>query len=164
MTRVPMSDVSEVPRSLWIRALTALPAQELTSLVEELSSQWVKRARTLPQSGLGMLKLCDGALHEPFYLGEFPIAGAEVVLSLPDGRRFEGAAQVMDEDVERAELLAVCDAVLAHRLAGWERLSALLEEGMRIRREEAQVRNAMRAKTHVDFSLLDTRGDDHAGD
>lgn len=143
-------------RTAWIRALTALPAEEIKTLVAGFDSAWQIRHRALPQAGLGLLKLRDGAFDEAFYLGEFPLASAYVVVSLPDGRKAEGAAQVMDDDLELAEALAVCDAVLANRLPGWEAVRARVERGMAQRAEEERIRKAMLTKTRVDFSLLES--------
>jgi alpha-D-ribose 1-methylphosphonate 5-triphosphate synthase subunit PhnG len=64
--------------------------------------------------------------------------------------------------VERAEELALCDAVLAARLPGWRQVYELLQEGMARRAENSRERKAMLARTRVDFSLLDDVGGDDA--
>ena len=142
-------------RTNWVSALTALPAEELLSLTKELSVDWNVRPLSLPQSGLGMLKLNDTAFNEPFYLGEIPLASAWVEVTTVDGQQAEGAAQVMDDQIEVAESLAVCDAVLSAQLPGWERVSMLVEQGL-MQREAIRVeRKKILAHTQVNFSLLD---------
>jgi alpha-D-ribose 1-methylphosphonate 5-triphosphate synthase subunit PhnG len=126
--------------------------------VETLSSDWQIRPKTLPQAGLGMLKMRDSALNDPFYLGEFPMASCSVTVTTGSGETVEGAVLVMDDRVERAEELALCDAVLAARLPGWQQLYELLQEGMARRAENSRERKAMLARTRVDFSLLDDVG------
>lgn len=147
-------------RKNWVRLLTAVDQQQVQLLADQLSQDWQQHYKSLPQSGLGMLKLRDGALHEPFYLGEIPIASAWVELTLPNGDKAEGAAQVMNDSKELAEAIAVCDAILANQLVGHELISALMQQGAeRIAGEQAN-RKQMLARTHVDFSLLDATGDD----
>ena len=90
-------------RTSWVSALSALPTNELLSFTAELSIGWKIHPKSVPQSGLGMLKLKDGAFDEPFYLGEFPISSAWLEVTTPDGQLAEGAAQVMDVQVEVAE-------------------------------------------------------------
>jgi alpha-D-ribose 1-methylphosphonate 5-triphosphate synthase subunit PhnG len=82
----------------------------------------------------------------------------EVVLA--DGGCVEGAAQVMDEGHRLAENLAVCDAVLRHRLPGCERVEAAVTQGMTTLSQRNRERQAMLASTRVDFSLLDSVDDD----
>lgn len=113
---------------------------------------------SIPQSGLGMLKLKDSAFDEPFYLGEFPLATAWVEVQTPEGIIAEGAAQIMDDRIELAEALALCDAVLSARLPGWQQLAEMLEEGMSVLKAIRQERKQMLASTLVDFSLLDDVG------
>ena len=67
----------------------------------------------------------------------------------------EGAAQVMDDRVEVAEALALCDGVLSKRLPGWEQVNELLEKGQAVRESIKVERKQILASTQVDFSLLD---------
>jgi len=148
-------------RKNWVNALNAIPSIELISTIEELTEDWIVRPKSIPQSGLGMLKLNDSAFNEPFYLGEFPFASAWVEILTPQGLSAEGAAQVMDDRVEVAETLALCDAILSEQLPGWEQVSALVEKGMMIRKATDQERKQILACTQVDFSLLDDVGDEN---
>ena len=115
---------------------------------------------SLPQAGLGLLTLTDGAFHESYYLGEFPLSTCRVELVLPDGRRAEGGAQVMADDAELARSLAILDATLASRLPGWEQVSTHVESGAFQRSEENRRRCAMLAATRVDFALLGNNEED----
>ena len=151
-----------IERNIWVHALTALPADELLGLTASLSDDWQVRPKAIPQAGLGMLRLNDSAFDEPFFLGEFPLASAWLEVQTPDGVIAEGAAQLMDERLELAEALALCDAILAHRLPGWEQLAQLLEQGMARREQIRRERTQMLAGTQVDFSLLEDAGDDDA--
>ncbi|MBV1899186.1 MULTISPECIES: phosphonate C-P lyase system protein PhnG [Cycloclasticus] len=141
-------------RKNWVRLLTAVDAKQVQQLAQQITTDWELRYKSLPQSGLGMLKLRDGALQEPFYLGEIPVASAWVELTLPNGDKAEGAAQVMDDDKDLAEALAVCDAVLANQLAGHDLLTVLLQQGADKLDAEQRNRKQMLKRTHVDFSLL----------
>lgn len=144
-----------IDRTEWINALTAQPSEKLLSVTTELSSTWSIRPKSVPQSGLGMLKLNDSAFEEPFFLGEFPLASAWIEIQTPDGLVAEGAAQVMDDRIELAEALALCDAILSARLPGFEQINTLLEQGMEKRAAITRERKHMLATTLVDFSLLD---------
>jgi alpha-D-ribose 1-methylphosphonate 5-triphosphate synthase subunit PhnG len=154
--------MSELAREEWVSALSAVSESRLSAVVKALASDWQIRPKTLPQAGLGMLKMRDSALNEPFYLGEFPLASCSVTVTTGSGETAEGAALVMDDRVERAEELALCDAVLAARLPGWRQVYELLQEGMARRAENSRERKAMLARTRVDFSLLDDVGGDDA--
>ncbi len=141
-------------RKNWIRLLMAVDVKRVKALAQQITIGWDLRYKSLPQSGLGMLKLRDGALQEPFYLGEIPVASAWVELTLPNGDKAEGAAQVMDDDKDLAEALAVCDAVLANQLNGHDLLTTLLQQGADKIETEKQHRKQVLKRTHVDFSLL----------
>lgn len=149
-----------IPRKDWLRALTAHPAAALDELSGRLSSDWALSYLALPQAGLGLLKLRDGAFHEPYYLGEFPIACCRVRVQLPDGAAAEGAAQVMADAPALAQALAVLDAILAARLPGWQEVATLIGSGVIKRAEEDRLRGGMLAGTRVDFALLGTAEED----
>ncbi|MCL6512621.1 MAG: phosphonate C-P lyase system protein PhnG [Anaerolineae bacterium] len=148
-----------VERIGWIRALTAHPSTELKTLAGQLAEGCELRLTSLPQAGLGLLTLTDGAFHEPYYLGEFPLSSCAIELTRPDGRKAAGGAQVMADDAELARSLAILDAVLAAQLPGWERVSALVEAGAQKRAAEDGRRAAILAATRVDFTMLNTAGD-----
>jgi len=145
-------------RKDWIRALTAHPASVLNALADELTVGCGVKLKSLPQAGLGLLTLTDGAFHEPYYLGEFPLSICSIELSLSDGRRAAGGAQVMADDAELARALAILDAILAAGFPGYERVSAHIESGAKRRAEEDRRRRAMLAATRVDFAMLNNAG------
>lgn len=148
------TELTKLERKDWIRALTAHPPEMLTALAEELSDACELRLTRLPQAGLGLLTLTDGAFHEPYYLGEFPLSSCGVELVLADGRRASGGAQVMADDAQLARSLAVLDAILAARFPGWGRVAAQVESGATLCAEADRRRRAMLAATRVDFAML----------
>lgn len=147
-------------RSQWIRALTAHPTEKVAAVINLVTETWRIIPKTVPQSGLAILKLQDGAFHEPFYLGEIPLATAWVRVITSEGMKAEGAAQVVADSTTLAETLALCDAILAYRLSGWRKIADLVRSGLKIRTDQDEVRKAMLAKTQVDFSLLNAVGGD----
>lgn len=157
-----MNNKTMIERTEWVRALKALPKKDLFDLTSELSKDWMLRPKSLPQSGLGMMKLKDSAFNDAFYLGEFPISSAWLEVTTHDGRKAEGAAQVMDDNTELAEALALCDAILSSKLPGWERIYNLVEQGIAITEKINRERKMILARTRVDFSLLDNVGDNNA--
>ena len=147
-------------RTTWVSALTVLPIDEVLALTARLSANWRIRPKSVPQTGLGMLKLNDSAFNEAFYLGEFPLASAWLEVRTADGQIAQGAAQVMDDRMELAEALALCDAILDGGLPGWEQVAVMVEKGLRVREAIQLERKRILAHTQVDFSLLDDVGDD----
>lgn len=147
-------------RTDWIRALTAHPTPDLHTLAERLAAGCEVRLTRLPQAGLGLLQLADGAFHEAYYLGEFPLSTCSLELALADGRRAAGGAQVMADDAALARSLAILDAILAARFPGWEEVSGQVQSGAARRGEDDRRRRAMLAATRVDFAVLNDTGED----
>lgn len=149
-------------RNLWTYALTAVPETDLKAAADRVKSRYTVRHQALPEEGLCLLKMRDGALGEHYYIGEFPVASAHVELWDQQERVAAGGAHVMHDSADYAMDLAVCDAVMAGRLDGWEVIARLLEAGMQIRSEQQRRRKAMLARTRVDFDLLSavTEGQD----
>lgn len=148
----------------WVRQLTALPATELIALADQLSNAWRIGHVSLPQTGLGMLKLADGALEQPYNLGEFPVSVCHLQITLPSGATVQGAAQVMSDDAALAQALAIFDAILRHSLPGQAEVEALRVAGKNLRAQEDRARNALLSATRVDFSELSEAGDDDEND
>lgn len=148
----------ELERTQWPGGLNALSASEVILFASELSADWIVRPKSMPQSGLGMLKIKESAFGEEFFLGEFPVASAWLEITTPAGQVAEGAAQVMDDRQELAESIAMCDAVLSARLPGWESVLQLIEKGQALKAATARERKQILACTQVDFSLLDEAG------
>ncbi len=149
------------PRHQWVRLWCALP----NDVVEKAAAKCAHSMRVddikSPEAGLALLTLRDGALAEPYYLGEIPLSRAHVSVSTPEGKNAEGAALIMDDRAHLARAMAILDAVLAAKLPGWESAFALLEEGARAIQKMERTRKAILATTQVDFSLLaSTEGDE----
>lgn len=144
----------DIPRQEWATALFALPTKEVKAVAESFASSCQVREVTLPQSGLGLLTLRDGAFHEAFHLGELPVARAHVVLRTQDGQESSGGAVLIDDRATVARAIAILDGVIAGRLPGWETAAALVERGYSARAAKFAERKHILASTRVDFSLL----------
>ncbi|MBE0504671.1 MAG: phosphonate C-P lyase system protein PhnG [Desulfuromonadales bacterium] len=153
----------DIARQEWAAALSALPTKEVKEAAESFASSCQVRDVTLPQSGLGLLTLRDGAFHEAFHLGEVPVARAHVLLRTPDGQESSGGAILIDDRATVARAIAILDGALAGRLPGWEAVAALVERGYSARAEKFAVRKQIMASTRVDFSLLG-QADEEEGD
>jgi alpha-D-ribose 1-methylphosphonate 5-triphosphate synthase subunit PhnG len=138
----------------WARALAALPATEIKAAADTIARTHEVQDISLPQAGLGLLTLRDGAFHEPFYLGEVPVARAQVVVRTHDGREASGGAVLIDDRVRLVRALAILDAILAARLPGWETVATLVERGDALRAQLDAQRRHILERTRVDFALL----------
>jgi alpha-D-ribose 1-methylphosphonate 5-triphosphate synthase subunit PhnG len=147
-------------RNQWLRYWSALPAEQAETLATNIAGQCTVKDLTLPQSGLGLLKLPDSALNDLYFLGEVPVSHAHVEVVTDDGRRSEGGARLLDDRQSLAWALAVLDATLAARLPDHEQALDLLRAGMAKVQETERERHAMLAATRVDFSLLGDGSED----
>lgn len=149
----------DIPRSQWVRALTAHPETMVIELANRLKKGWEITYETLPETGLSLLQMQDGVLEEPYYLGEIPLSTAWVELTA-NGENWEGAALVMNDTPGLAVALAICDAILANQLPGWQQVLEVVKQGMVKKQEEEALRGGMLAKTRVNLSLLTPEVDD----
>ena len=149
-----------IPRNDWARALCQLNAAEIRALAAELTLEIEVRDVVLPQAGLGLLSLTDGAFHEPFYLGEIPVARAQVILITREGREVRGGTVLVDDRVPLARAIAILDAVLSGKLSGYEQAENLVKKGEQMRMQKMHQRRQMLAATRVDFSLLEQEDDE----
>lgn len=124
--------------------------QAAAQLVEGLTVMPLQPA----ESGLALMQWRDAVQHQPFFLGEVPMARAAVALIDHRGARAEGGAVVMADDAELAHALAVLDAVFAQRWPGAEMVDALAQRGAQAREDIRAVRQAGLKRTRVDFALL----------
>jgi alpha-D-ribose 1-methylphosphonate 5-triphosphate synthase subunit PhnG len=131
-----------------------VPLDEVKAVIDSVINEYEIAYKSIPQSGLGVLQTKDTAQHEPYFLGEFPIATSWVVLTDAQGNTFEGAAQLMDDDENLASLFAVCDAILANDLMSCTKLADLIELGEYKFSQEVSTRKAMLGSTAVNFSLF----------
>jgi alpha-D-ribose 1-methylphosphonate 5-triphosphate synthase subunit PhnG len=106
------------------------------------------------ESGLALMQWRDAVQHQPFFLGEVPMARAAVALVNHRGERAEGGAVVMADDAELAQALAVLDAVFAQRWPGVEAVDSLALRGAQARDRIRAVRQAGLKRTRVEFALL----------
>lgn len=153
-----------IPRGQWPRLWLAAPREALIAAARTARTGLAIRYLALPQNGLALLPLKDGAYHETFNLGEIPLARVHLALTRADGHtagmEARGAAWVMEDDMTMVEALALADALLA---AGWPEAApfeALLAEGARAIERQTFERKALLAATTVDFSLLGMAEDD----
>lgn len=147
----------------WLRLWSALPPSRVKAVAEGFAQRYRIEDIGLPQSGLGLLPLRDGALGESYFLGEVPLARACVRIIDDEGRVAEGAAVLLDDRASLARAMAILDGVLAAGLPGFESILALLEEGSRAVDEIAAGRQALLAATRVNFSLLGTADEEDEG-
>jgi alpha-D-ribose 1-methylphosphonate 5-triphosphate synthase subunit PhnG len=152
--------MNAVIREDWVRALSAHPAAELKALAKRLSEGCELRLISLPQAGLGLLTMRDGALGEAYYLGEFPLSACRIEIAFEGGGSGEGGSQVLADDADLARSLAILDAILASKLPGWQEVSEWVVTGELRNAEKGLRRKSMLAATKVDFSLLSTTEED----
>lgn len=112
--------------------------------------------------GFALLQLEDSCQRQPFYLGELPLASAEVQVQTPGGHKLDGACQLMSDDAAAVEAIAIWDALLAAddiaepaHAAVKARGLALLEEAIAKREAIAAERKAILAATKVNFQMMD---------
>lgn len=149
-----------IPRKDWPGALCALHANEVKQTVAELLRNIEVRDAALPQAGLGLLSLRDGAFHEEFFIGEIPVARAEVIVRTAAGVEVRGGAVIIDDRAQFARSIAILDAVLAGKLPGWEQAASLVQQGIAVRGKKDSERKKLLAATRVDFSLLGQEDDE----
>lgn len=149
-----------IPRKDWPGALCVLPASEVKKTVASLLLNFEVRDVVLPQAGLGLLNLRDGAFHDAFFIGEMPVARAEVIVRTPAGVEFRGGAVIVDDRAQFARSIAILDAVLAGKLAGWEQAANLVQQGIAVRQQKDSERKKLLAATRVNFSLLGQEDDE----
>lgn len=148
-------ETHEIPRGNWLRYWSAADDAWRSATVSAL----IQHAEVIdvrhPRAGLALMQMRDSAMGDSFFIGELPWSRAHVQVRMPNGQVGEGAAEWMDDRAALARELAVLDAVLAHRLDGWEQAHALLLAGCeRCRVIDAQ-RSAMLEATRVDFKRLE---------
>ncbi len=150
------------PRHQWIRGLSAIEADEVICVADECTASSRVTHCAIPRSGLMLMRMTESVFEEDYYLGELPVSSAWVNVESSDGQVAQGAAQIMVNNPDLATAMAVCDAVLAHCLKGWETVLDLIRRGLDIVDEQQRVRDAMLLKTRVDFSIVSEDAADNA--
>lgn len=149
-----------IPRKDWPSALCALNANKVKEVVALLLPNFEVRDVALPQAGLGLLNMRDSAFHESYFIGEMPVARSEVILRTSSGEETRGGAVIVDDRSQFARSIAILDAVLAGKLAGWEHAAELVEQGIEVRQLKDKERKKLLTATRVDFSLLGQEDDE----
>lgn len=153
MTSRPLPTPTIERRHL-VACLVAAGRDAVLNTANQLSEGLTVTPLQLAESGLALMQWRDAVQHQPFFLGEVPMARAAIVLGNHRGERAEGGAVVMADDAELAQALAVLDAVFASRWPGAEAVDALALRGAQAREEIRAVRQAGLKRTRVDFALL----------
>ncbi len=151
-------------RSQWPRLLLAAPRPALLAAHAQAMQSLSARYLALPQNGLALLPLIDGAFHEPFNLGEIPLCRVHLALSDASGREARGAAWVMEDDLPTVEALAVADALLAAQWPQADIFAELLQQGANVIETIDHGRKALLAATTVNFDLFGATGHDDDDD
>jgi alpha-D-ribose 1-methylphosphonate 5-triphosphate synthase subunit PhnG len=155
MTQIDIHD-----RQQWPRLLMAVPATQVHQVVAALADRLTIEDLQLPQSGLALLRLRDGALGDTYFPGETPLARARVRVTSGTGASAEGAALILDDRAALARAIAIVDAVLAEKLDGHQTVEPLLHAGALVIAQQSAGRGAMLAATRVNFSLVGNEEDD----
>jgi len=149
-----------IARKEWPSALCALPAAEVAQLANVLCGELEVHDAALPHAGLALLNLRDGAFEESYFIGEIPVARAEVIVRSAAGDEERGGALIVDDRAQLARAIAILDAVLTGKLPGSVAAMALVQRGMQVRQQKDSERKKLLAATRVDFSLLGQEDDE----
>ena len=143
-----------IERRHLVACLVAAGREPVLSTAAQLTEGLTVTPLQPAESGLALMQWRDAVQHQPFFLGEVPMARAAVALVNHRGERAEGGAVVMADDAELAQALAVLDAVFAQRWPGVEAVDALALRGAQARDRIRAVRQAGLKRTRVEFALL----------
>ena len=116
------------------------------------------------ESGLALMQWRDAVQHQPFFLGEVPMARAAFTMGNHPGASAQGGAGGKGGDPALGQALAVLDAVVAQRWPGAEAVDALAQRGAQARDRVRAVRQAGLKRTRVDFALLAEADDESEAD
>lgn len=150
--RIPATPTIE--RRHLVACLVAAGREPVLNTATQLTEGLTVTPLQPAESGLALMQWRDAVQHQPFFLGEVPMARAAVALLNHRGERAEGGAVVMADDADLAQALAVLDAVFAQRWPGAEAVDALALRGAQARADIRAVRQAGLKRTRVDFALL----------
>lgn len=155
---------TKIERQHLVACLTAADRDQVLHTAGRLAQGLTLTPLQPAESGLALMQWQDAVMHQPFFLGEVPIARAAVALVNARGERAQGGAVLMADDAELAHALAVLDAVHTHRWPGVELVEALALGGATARNRVRAQRQAGLQRTRVDFSLLAEADDDQEPD
>lgn len=144
----------KIERRHLVACLTAADREQVLHAAAQLAEGLTITPLQPAESGLALMQWQDAVMHQPFFLGEVPMARAAIALVNHRGDRAEGGAVVMADDADLAHALALLDTVFAHRWPGVEAVEALALSGATARDRVRMQRQAGLQRTRVDFSLL----------
>jgi alpha-D-ribose 1-methylphosphonate 5-triphosphate synthase subunit PhnG len=150
----------KIERRHLVACLTTADREQVLHAAAQLAEGLTITPLQPAESGLALLQWQDAVIHQPFFLGEVPMARAAIALVNHRGDRAEGGAVVMVDDADLAHALALLDAVFAHRWPGVEVVETLARSGAAARERLRAQRQAGLQRTRVDFSLL-AEADEH---
>lgn len=148
------SSLTRPSKQQWWRCLQAADPAAVQQLATRLTQTMTVEDVQAPESGLGLLQVQDGALGDRYFLGEFPLARAQVRLYQAEQLVAEGAALLLDDRRAQARAIAILDAMLTSDLPGSLEIVALMASGSESLAQQKAERQAILQKTKVDFSLL----------
>jgi alpha-D-ribose 1-methylphosphonate 5-triphosphate synthase subunit PhnG len=154
----------KIERRDLVALLTAAGREPVLHAAAQLAEGLTVTPLQPAESGLALMQWQDAVMHQPFFLGEVPMARAAVALLNQRGERIEGGAVVMADDADLAHALALLDAVFAHRWSGVERVETLARRGATARDCLRAQRQAGLQRTRVDFALLAEADEDEEFD
>jgi alpha-D-ribose 1-methylphosphonate 5-triphosphate synthase subunit PhnG len=160
----PSVPALKIERRHLVACLTAADREQVLHAAAQLAEGLTITPLQPAESGLALMQWQDAVMHQPFFLGEVPMARAAIALVNHRGERAEGGAVVMADDADLAHALALLDAVFAHRWPGVEVVEALARDGANARECLRAQRQAGLQRTRVDFALLAEADEDQEAD
>lgn len=167
MTPHPMPSpmpTSKIERRHLVTCLAAADRDQVLHAAAQLAEGLAITPLQPAESGLALMQWRDAVMHQPFFLGEVPMARAAIALTDHRGQRAEGGAVVMADDADLAHALALLDAIHSHDWPGAGVVEALALSGAAARERVRTQRQAGLQRTRVDFSLLAEADDDQEAD
>lgn len=137
-------------RPQWVRALRAHPPAKILSCADAGAAGFLRQVRR-QERGVRPLPVQPLPGLPSIFLGAVPVVAVELELVDERGRRYPGGAQLLGDDEPLALALAVCDALLAHRLPGWEAVARLVKSGAAKCRAQERQREGMLVLTRREF-------------
>ena len=148
--RAGSSDAAIAARRAAMAVLAEADTDSLAGLVSQLHGVPAHDDARKPETGLVMVRGRIGGDGRPFNVGEATVSRAAVRLESGE----IGFGYVLGRDVEKARLVALCDALMQHP-GHRPDLETVVLEPLRSRRDDERAQAAARtAATKVDFFTL----------
>jgi alpha-D-ribose 1-methylphosphonate 5-triphosphate synthase subunit PhnG len=142
-------------RRRWMSVLALASTEELEDAWRRLAARPPYRMLRSPEVGLAMVRARAGGTGMRFNVGEITVTRCSV--ELPDGTA--GHAYVGGRRPRHAEMAAVLDALLQHRVRGASIEADVVAPLARAQAERRRAAVARSAPTRVEFFTM-VRGDD----